>query len=194
MRHVQGVVENEGVVEVPDCDQNGGSEMEAELYGNELGVKGDLHATKGKGSMNGVSDFEEIIQDIDEAIQYDHRSSNSNEDNPYILLVQEGSKALREVATIREGDSELNTQLLEAMGALDLGTPCTTSTIEMDSNMGWVSNVMAEGGSKGKSTMNNNIKGTLRTKGRPRNKKVEHARAVLKNPGRGRGQNFYFKG
>ena len=81
MMHVQGGVEDEGVVEVPDYDQNGGSEMEAELYGNELGFKGDLHATKGKGSVNGVLKFEEIIRDIDEAIQYDHRSSNSNEDN-----------------------------------------------------------------------------------------------------------------
>ena len=73
--------------------------------------------------------------------------------------------------------------MLEALGTLDSGTPCITSTIEMDSNMGWVSNVVAEGGSKGKSTINNNLKGTLRTKGRPRNKKVEHARAILKNPG-----------
>ena len=33
-------MEDEGVVEVPDYDQNGGSEMEAKLYGNELGLRG----------------------------------------------------------------------------------------------------------------------------------------------------------
>lgn len=43
--------------------------------------------------------------------------------------------------------------------------------------------VVVEGESKGKSTTSNDLKGTFSTRGRPRNKKVEHARAVLKNHG-----------
>ena len=35
--------------------------MEAELYGDEMGTKGDLQVTKGKSRLNGASDFEEVI-------------------------------------------------------------------------------------------------------------------------------------
>lgn len=177
-RNVQGGMEEVGVVEVPDCDQNGGADMEAEQYGSELGVEGDLHITKGKGSGNGVSEFEETLQEIDEAIQYDHRSPNSNEANINILLVQEGSKASREL--------ELSTQVLGAMGTLDSGTPCITSNVKLNFNMREGSNVVAVGECKGKYKVENNLKGTLCTRGRPRNKKGEHARVVLKTPGRGR--------
>lgn len=162
--------------------------MEAELYGNELGAEGDLHANEGKGSLNCVSNFEEIIRDIDEAIEYDHRSSNSNEGNPYISSAREGSKASGVAITMREEDSELNMQELEIMGTLNLGTPCTTSHAVVDFNLGWDSNVVAEGGSKGRTTTNNKLKGTLGTKGGTRNKQVEHARAVKNSLSRGRGQ------
>ena len=63
---------------------------------------------KGKDRLNGASNFEEIIWDIDEAIQYVIRSSNSKEANPYISLVQECSKVLGVVATIWDGESELD--------------------------------------------------------------------------------------
>ena len=97
--------------------------------------------------MNGASNFEEIIQDIDEAIQYVIRSSNSKEANPYISLVQEGSKALGMVAAAWNGESELDSQELEALGTLRLGTLCTTSHVEMYSNLDWGLNGVAEGGS-----------------------------------------------
>ena len=58
--------------------------------------------------MNGASNFEEIIRDIDEAIQYVIRSSNSKEANPYISIVQEGSKALGVVVAVWDGESELD--------------------------------------------------------------------------------------
>ena len=61
--------------------------MEAELYGDEMGTEGDLQVTKGKSKLSGASDFEEVIRDIDDAIQYGIRSVESKEVNPYILLV-----------------------------------------------------------------------------------------------------------
>ena len=85
-RQVQGVTEDVGVMMAPDYDQRGGA-MEAKLYGDEMGIEGDLQVTKGKSRLSGASDFDEVIRDIDDAIQYGIRSVESKEVNPYILLV-----------------------------------------------------------------------------------------------------------
>ena len=52
-----------------------------------MGTEGDLQVTKGKSKFRGASDYEEVIRDIDDAIQYGIRSVESKEVNPYILLV-----------------------------------------------------------------------------------------------------------
>ena len=88
----------------PNCDQSGGA-MEAELYGDQMGTEGDLQVTKGKSRLSGASDFEEVIRDIHDAIQYGIRSVESKEVNPYILLVQEGSKVLEVLAAVWDEDS-----------------------------------------------------------------------------------------
>ena len=85
-RQVQGVTEDVGVMMAPDYDQKGGA-MEAKLYGDEMGTEGDLQVTKGKSRLSGASDFDEVIRDIDDAIQYGIRSVESKQVNPYILLV-----------------------------------------------------------------------------------------------------------
>ena len=81
-RLFQGATEAMGAGLVPNCDQEGGSAMEAELYGQELGNEGESLATTGKGALIGAQDFEEVIRDIDEAIQFGIKSSTPTEVNP----------------------------------------------------------------------------------------------------------------
>ena len=61
MRQVLGATEDMGAGLVPECDQEGGSAMEAELYGHEMGNEGESLVTKGKGALIGAQDFEDVI-------------------------------------------------------------------------------------------------------------------------------------
>ena len=56
---------------------------------------------------------------------------------------------LEVLAAVRDEDSKLDSHELEVLGTLSSGTPCITSHAEMDSNLDWGLNGMAEGGSQG---------------------------------------------
>ena len=107
--------------------------------------------------------MEEIIRDIDEAIQYDHRNSNSNGGNPHISPVRKGDKFSCEVIAVRAEDTELNMQDLETMGTLTSSSPSTINHAEVDFNLGWDSNDGAKGGSKGRTTNITKLQSTLRS-------------------------------
>ena len=162
--------------------------MEAELYEQELGNEGESLATTGKGALIGAQDFEEVIRDIDEAIQFGIKSSTPTEVNPHTLLVQEESLAVGGDTAERNEGPDLESQELEVLGDSVLGIPCTKSHAAKASNLDGGSTGVTEGGSKGLSSLNNNLKGMCRTQGRPRSKKGDHVRVGLKTSGRGKGQ------
>ena len=60
--------------------------MEADGGGGDLRKMDNMHGSNGGNLNKQIPDFEEIIRDIDEAIQYDPKVSNSKRDIPNKLL------------------------------------------------------------------------------------------------------------
>lgn len=60
--------------------------MEAEGGGGDLRKMDNVHGSHGGNLNKKISNFKEIIRDIDEAIQYDPGVSNSKRDIPNKLL------------------------------------------------------------------------------------------------------------
>lgn len=58
--------------------------MEAEECGDDIGKLESSHSSGGNNFNKAIPNFEEIIQDIDEAINNDHVVSNLKSDSPII--------------------------------------------------------------------------------------------------------------
>ena len=136
--------------------------MEVEGGGGDLRKMDNMHGNNGGNLNKQIPNFEEIIRDIDEAIQYDPRVSNSKRDIPNKLLNGIGNSSNRGVDGVSRN---IMKHIVSDFKEFKENAPILETKVTEDSNfkfkLGWESRNMEKKSSN---------KGPIRSKSKDKKK------------------------